>query len=103
VVRLRVEVLEVPGLAVELGRARRPDVEATPGVALVREPVVVVGRPVAAAEVLAAALLDVGEVDGVRAPVVGLRALRSNKSEQSDDPATAAKDAADVAALDRLG
>jgi hypothetical protein len=39
---------------------------------------------------------------GVRAPVVGLRALKADESEPHDDPEAAAKDRADTATLSRL-
>jgi hypothetical protein len=45
---------------------------------------------------------DVGEVRGVRARVISLRALRAEKSEARSDPVVAAKDRADVAILDQL-
>jgi len=45
---------------------------------------------------------DVAEVGGVRARVIGLRALRAEKSEAHDDPRAAAKDRADLAILSRL-
>jgi hypothetical protein len=45
---------------------------------------------------------EVAELGGVRARVVGLRALRADKSEARDDPRAAAKDRADVSSLSRL-
>jgi len=42
---------------------------------------------------------DVAELRGVRAPVIGLRALKADKSERHDDPRVAAKDRADLATL----
>lgn len=45
---------------------------------------------------------DVGEVGGVRARVISLRSLRAEKSEAREDAVAAAKDRADVAALDGL-
>jgi hypothetical protein len=54
VLRLRVQVLELDLGAADLARPHSPDVEATPGVALVDETVVPVRRPVAPAEVHAA-------------------------------------------------
>jgi len=46
---------------------------------------------------------DVAELQGVRAPVIGLGALKADKSEPRDDPLVAAKDHADVTTLSRLG
>jgi hypothetical protein len=46
---------------------------------------------------------DVLELRGVRARVVGLRALRADKSEVRDDATTAGKDVADLRTLSRLG
>jgi hypothetical protein len=46
---------------------------------------------------------DVAKLHGVRARVVGLGALRADKSEVRDDATVAAKDRADVATLSRLG
>ena len=46
---------------------------------------------------------DVSELRGARARIVTLGALRADKSELHDDPAAAAKDRADLAALARLG
>ena len=43
---------------------------------------------------------DVAELGGVRARVIGLQALRADKSEAHDDPRVAAKDHADLATLD---
>jgi hypothetical protein len=45
---------------------------------------------------------DVAELLGVRARVMSVRALRADKSESHDDPAVAAKDRADLAALSRF-
>jgi hypothetical protein len=45
---------------------------------------------------------DLAELDGVRARVVALSALKADKSEDRDDPRVAAKDRADVATLERL-
>jgi hypothetical protein len=45
---------------------------------------------------------DVGEVGGVRARVISRRSLRAEKSEAREDAVAAAKDRADVAALDGL-
>jgi hypothetical protein len=44
---------------------------------------------------------EVGELSGTRARVIGLNALRAEKSTIQDDPRVAAKDRADVDALDR--
>ena len=43
---------------------------------------------------------DVAELEGVRARVIGVGALRADKSEAHEDPRVAAKDRADLAALD---
>jgi Aminoglycoside-2''-adenylyltransferase len=43
---------------------------------------------------------DVAELEGVRARVIGLGALRQDKSESHDDPRVAAKDRADLATLE---
>ena len=43
---------------------------------------------------------EVAELRGVRARVMGLRALRADKSEAHDDPRVAAKDRADLELLD---
>ena len=43
---------------------------------------------------------DFAELRGVRARVIGLRALRADKSETHDDPRVAAKDRADLATLE---
>jgi hypothetical protein len=43
---------------------------------------------------------DVAERRGVRARVIGLRALRMDKSVARDDPRVAAKDRADLATLE---
>jgi hypothetical protein len=43
---------------------------------------------------------DVAELGGVRARVIGLQALRADKSEAHEDPRAAAKDHADLATLD---
>jgi hypothetical protein len=45
---------------------------------------------------------DVGEVEGVRARVAGLRALAADKSETRPDPSVAAKDAVDLRTLSAL-
>ena len=45
---------------------------------------------------------DVAELQGVRARIVSLPALKADKSEAHDDPAVAAKDRADLATLSRL-
>ncbi len=45
---------------------------------------------------------DVAELHGVRARVIGLAALRVEKSQQHADPLVAAKDRADTATLARL-
>lgn len=45
---------------------------------------------------------EVGEVDGLRARVVGLRALAADKSETRHDPSVAAKDAVDLRTLSAL-
>jgi hypothetical protein len=42
---------------------------------------------------------DVAELRGVRARVIGLRALKADKSELHDDPRVAAKDRVDLATL----
>jgi hypothetical protein len=44
---------------------------------------------------------EVGELSGVRARVIGLKALREEKAIVHDDPAVARKDRADLAALER--
>jgi lincosamide nucleotidyltransferase A/C/D/E len=46
---------------------------------------------------------ETGEVEGVRARVIGREALKAEKSESRDDPVSEAKDRADVATLDALG
>jgi hypothetical protein len=46
---------------------------------------------------------DAAELHGVRARVIGLRALKADKSETLDDPLVAAKDRADSATLSRFG
>jgi hypothetical protein len=43
---------------------------------------------------------DIAELGGVRARLIGLDALRADKSESHDDPRVAAKDRADLATLD---
>jgi hypothetical protein len=43
---------------------------------------------------------DVAELGGVRARVIGLGALRADKSEAHDDPRVAAKNRADLATLE---
>jgi hypothetical protein len=45
---------------------------------------------------------EVAELSGVRARVMGLRALKTDKSETREDPVVAAKDRADLANLSRL-
>ena len=45
---------------------------------------------------------DVGELQGVRAHLVGLEALRRGKSQPRDDPADAAKDRADFERLNAV-
>ena len=45
---------------------------------------------------------DVAELRRVRARVISLRAIRSDKAEAHDDPVVAAKDRADLATLSRL-
>jgi hypothetical protein len=45
---------------------------------------------------------EVAELRGVRARVIGRRALEADKSEARDDPRIAAKDAADLATLGSL-
>jgi hypothetical protein len=45
---------------------------------------------------------DVRELGGVRARVIGLGALRADKSEAHDDPRVAAKDRADLATLEAV-
>ena len=44
---------------------------------------------------------EIGELSGVRARVIGLRALREEKAARHDDPVVAAKDRADLSALQR--
>jgi hypothetical protein len=46
---------------------------------------------------------DMAKLEGVRAPVISLGALRADKSERRDDPLVAAKDRADMTTLSRLG
>ncbi|HEY3105961.1 MAG TPA: hypothetical protein VGJ49_04100, partial [Gaiellaceae bacterium] len=46
---------------------------------------------------------DVKELYGVRARVIALGALKTDKSAARSDPAVAAKDAADVATMSRIG
>ena len=46
---------------------------------------------------------DVAELHGVRARIVGFRALKADQSEAHDDPLVAAKDRADLATLSQLG
>jgi hypothetical protein len=46
---------------------------------------------------------DVLELHGVHARVIGLDALKRDKSEARDDPLVAAKDRADMASLSGLG
>jgi hypothetical protein len=43
---------------------------------------------------------DVAELEGIRARVISLGALRADKSETHDDPQVAAKDRADLTTLD---
>jgi hypothetical protein len=43
---------------------------------------------------------DVAELEGVRARVIGVGALRADKAEAHDDPRVAAKDRADLTTLD---
>jgi hypothetical protein len=45
---------------------------------------------------------DVKKLDGVHARVIGLRALKADKSETRSDALVAAKDSADVSTLSRL-
>jgi hypothetical protein len=45
---------------------------------------------------------DVGELGGVRARIIGLAALRADKSEAHRDPQVAAKDRADLETLTAL-
>jgi hypothetical protein len=45
---------------------------------------------------------DVAELNGVRARVISLHALRDDKSEHRDDPRVAAKDRTDMATLSRV-
>jgi hypothetical protein len=45
---------------------------------------------------------DTAELDGVRARVISLGALRSDKAEVREDPTVAEKDSADLATLSRL-
>jgi Aminoglycoside-2''-adenylyltransferase len=45
---------------------------------------------------------DIAELAGVRARVISLGALRSDKAESRDDPVVADKDSADLATLSRL-
>jgi hypothetical protein len=47
--------------------------------------------------------IDVAELSGVRARVLGLAALQRGKSHARDDPVEAAKDRADFVALSRVG
>ena len=44
---------------------------------------------------------EVGELSGVRARVIGMRALREEKAALHDDPQVAPKDRADLSALER--
>ena len=44
---------------------------------------------------------DVGELRGVRARIISLRALKAEKEQIHEDPVAAAKDRADLAALSR--
>jgi hypothetical protein len=46
---------------------------------------------------------DVRELYGVRARIIALGALKTDKSAARSDPAIAAKDAADVATMSRIG
>jgi hypothetical protein len=46
---------------------------------------------------------EVGEVGGVRARVIGLRALREDKASPKNDPRTTAKDRADLDVLEQGG
>ena len=46
---------------------------------------------------------DVREIDGIRVPVISLRALMEDKTTDHGDPVAAAKDRLDVAVLQDLG
>jgi hypothetical protein len=46
---------------------------------------------------------DVADLDGTRARVITLEALRREKSQAQDDPRAAAKDRADLESLTRAG